>query len=125
MIAAFGVSSWGVSMIRRLGVMTISAPEPDPERSERESDAVAGGTDRSVPAPGGLRLVGAAGRDDPGGVRAGRRLRTAPPVQLELVSGREGPGPEVVWASLPERAREQVLVLLARLIDTGAVAEEG
>jgi hypothetical protein len=46
-------------------------------------------------------------------------------VQLELVSGREGPGPEVVWASLPERAREQVLVLLARLIDTGAVAEEG
>ena len=79
MIAAFGgevVSSWGVSMIRRLGVMTISAPEPDPERTERESDAVAGGTDRSVPAPGGLRLVGAAGCDDPGGVRAGRRLRT-------------------------------------------------
>jgi hypothetical protein len=29
----------------------------------------------------------------------------------------------LVWATLPEQAREQVLVLLARLIDTGAVAE--
>ena len=121
----FGVSSWGVSRIPRLGVMTISAPEPDPDSSERASDAFAGGTD----------LVGAGGaagcgwwraeRAGRGGVGAGRRLRTAPPVQLELVSGREGPGPEVVWASLPEQAREQVLVLLARLIDTGAVAEEG
>src|SRR3954466_8616567 len=96
----FRVSSWGVLMIRRLGVMTISAPEPDLESTERDSDAVAGGTDRSLPGPGGRALVGAAGRDDPGGLRAGRRLRTAPPVQLELVSGREGPGPEVVWASL-------------------------
>jgi len=48
----------------------------------------------------------------------------AAPVQLELVSGRQGPGPEVVWASLPERCREAVLVLLARLIDSGAVEEE-
>jgi len=52
-----------------------------------------------------------------------RRLRTAPPVQLELVSA-GGPGPEVVWASLPERCREAVLVLLARLIDSGAVEQE-
>lgn len=124
MIVVFGASSWGVSTIRGLGVMTISAPEPDPDRRERASDAVAGGIDRSVPARGGLRLVGAAGRDDPRGGGAARRLRTAPPVQLELVSRRDGPGPEVVWASLPEQAREQVLVLLARLIDTGAVAEE-
>jgi hypothetical protein len=28
-------------------------------------------------------------------------------------------------SSLPERAREQVLVLLARLIDAGAVEQEG
>jgi len=99
-----------------LGVMTISAPEPDPDRREHASDAVS--------EHGGLRLVGAVERDDPRIVGAGRRLRAAPPVQLELVSGREGPGPEVVWASLPEQAREQVLVLLARLIDTGAVAED-
>ena len=91
MIAAFGVPSWDVSTIRRLGVMTTLAPEPDPDRTERASDAVVGGTDRSAPAPGGLRLVSAAGCDGPGGVGAGRRLRTAPPVQLELVSGREGP----------------------------------
>jgi hypothetical protein len=125
MIAAFGVSSWGVSTIRRLGVMTTSAPEPDPDRRERASDAVADVTDRSMLARGGLRLVGVAERDGHGGVGAGRRLRTAPPVQLELVSGREGPGPEVVWPSVPERTREQVLVLLARLIDTAAVVEEG
>jgi hypothetical protein len=29
-----------------------------------------------------------------------------------------------VWASLPERSREAVLVLLARLIGSGAVEEE-
>ena len=125
MIVAFGVPSWGVSTIRRLGVMTISAPEPDPDRRERPSDALVGGADRSAPSRGGLRLVGAAGRGDPRGVGAARRLRTAPPVQLELVSKRDGPGPEVVWASLPDQARERVLVLLARLIDTGAVAREG
>jgi hypothetical protein len=124
-IVTFGASSWGVSRIRGLGVMTMSAPEPDPDRRERASDAVARGIDRSLSARGGLWLAGAVERDDPRGVGAGRRLRTAPPVQLELVSGREGPGPEVVWASLPEPARERVLVLLARLIDTGAVAQEG
>jgi len=45
-------------------------------------------------------------------------------VQLEFVSGRQGPGPEVVWASLPERCRDAVLVLLARLIDSGAFEGE-
>jgi hypothetical protein len=43
----------------------------------------------------------------------------APPVQLELISAAQGPGPNVVWASLPQRSREIVLALLARLIDTG------
>lgn len=50
-----------------------------------------------------------------------RRLRVAPPVQLELLCDRQGPRPEVVWASLPERTRETVLVLLARLIGAGAI----
>jgi hypothetical protein len=64
-------------------------------------------------------------RNDTRAARVARRLRTAPPAQLELVSVREGPGPEVVWASLPDRVRESVLVLLARLIGVGAVDEEG
>ena len=116
------VPSWGVSRIRRLGVMTIPAPEPDPGSSERASDASAGGDERVASGRGELRLV--AERAGSRAVGRARRLRAAPPVQLELVSGGEGPGPEVVWASLPEHAREQVLVLLARLIDTGAVADE-
>ena len=96
--------------------MTITASEPGPLPREHASDAasvadaaaVADGSEWSV--EGGARgLV--------------RRLRLAPPVQLELVSGRQGPAPEVVWASLPERSREQVLVLLARLIDSGCVEE--
>jgi hypothetical protein len=123
MIFASCVPSWDVSRIRRLGVMTIPAPEPDPGSSKRASDASAAGDARAVSGRGELRLVAATEHDGPRAVGATRRLRAAPPVQLELVSGREGPGPEVVWASLPEQAREQVLVLLARLIDTGAVAE--
>ncbi|MGZ4172534.1 MAG: hypothetical protein ACXVRN_14325 [Solirubrobacteraceae bacterium] len=111
------MSSWGVSRIRRLGVMTIPAPEPDPGSSQRASNASAGGGGRVASRRGELRLVTAAG--------GARRLRAAAPVQLELVSGRDGSGPEVVWASLPEQAREQVLVLLARMIDSGAVAEDG
>jgi hypothetical protein len=125
MIFASRVPSCGVSRIRRLGVMTIPAPEPDPGSSERASDASAGGCERVAAGRGELRLVAVAERDGPSAVGGTRRLRAAPPVQLELVSGREGPGPEVVWATLPEQAREQVLVLLARLIDTGAVDEEG
>ncbi len=87
--------------------MTITAPGPDFHARERTSD-------------GAVAVVD--GGDQSGALR---RLRTAPAVQLELVSGREGSGPEVVWASLPERSREAVLVLLARLVDAGAVAEEG
>jgi hypothetical protein len=121
MMIASDVSSWGVSRIRRLGVMTIPAPESDPGSSERGSDACAG--ERVASGRGELRLVGAVERNDARAARVARRLRTAPPAQLELVSGREGPGPEVVWASLPEQAREQVLVLLARLIGSGAVEE--
>ena len=116
------VPSWGVSRIQRLGVMTIPAPEPDPGSSERASDAFAGGDERVASGRGELRL--ATEWAGSGAVGRARRLRAAPPVQLELVSGGEGAGPGVVWASLPEHAREQVLVLLARLIDTGAVADE-
>ncbi len=119
------VPSWGTSTIRCRGGMTISAQEPDPDSSERASDAIAGRGDRPLPGRGELQLVAAAARDDSLAVGAARRLRIAPPVQLELVSGQDGPGPEVVWASLPDRAREQVLVLLARLIDVGAVEREG
>lgn len=125
MIFASFVPSWGVSRIWRLGVMTIPAPEPDPGSSERVSDPSAGGDERVASGRGELRLVAAAERPDAPAAPVKRWLRAAPPVQLELVSGREGPGPEVVWASLPEQAREQVLVLLARLIDTGAVADDG
>ncbi len=64
------------------------------------------------------------GLEGEGGAGApARRLRLAAAVQLELVSAGEGPGPGVVWASLPQRSREIVLALLARLIDTGAVRE--
>jgi hypothetical protein len=125
MIFASRLPSWDVSRIRRLGVMTIPAPEPDPGSSEHASDPIAGGGERLAPAGGELQMVAAAECDGSRAVVGARRLRAAPPVQLELVSGREGPGPEVVWASLPEQARERVLVLLARLIDTGAVAEDG
>ena len=74
--------------------MMISAAEPDPRSRELASDRAA------TPA---------------------RRLRLAAPVQLELVSARERPRPEVVWACLPEPSREAVLVLLARLIGSGAL----
>jgi hypothetical protein len=121
--------------------MMITAPEPDPHASDSTAllGVVAGG-DRSAPGRGELRRLGAPGDDlhvipeaaassserlaGPGGASAlARRLRLAPAVQLELVSGREGAGPEVVWASLPEQSREAVLVLLARLIGAGAVEE--
>ena len=120
------------------------APEPDPDPRRRASDGAAGAESvRQSPRRGELWLVSGR-RDDPhasaraaavcspagGGCSGdasarGRRLRLAAPVQLELVSAGEGPGPEVVWASLPQRSREMVLVLLARLIDTGAVEEDG
>ncbi|MCA1679854.1 MAG: hypothetical protein LC777_13330, partial [Actinobacteria bacterium] len=128
------------SRIRPLGGMTISAAEPDPRARELASDRAAA----SEPVAGGGVLVSlvvaerddrpalpdaAAGSPAAGGARSSaaavpvRRLRLAAPVQLELVSGREGPRPEVVWASLPERSREAVLVLLARLISSGALEQ--
>jgi hypothetical protein len=141
MIARCRVPSWDVSTILPHCAMTI-APEPDPDARQRATDGAAGPeNDRPPPHRGELLLVSGR-RDDPhvsaptaavsspaGGESSGdasawgRRLRLAPPVQLELVSGGEGPGPEVVWASLPQRSREMVLALLARLIDTGAVED--
>lgn len=119
MIAA-GVPSWGVSTIRPLCGMTIPAPEPESRDLRLLS---AGGVDGWIP-DAGVRLSCEGREPEGGGSAAARRLRTAASVQLELVSGRQGAGPEVVWASLPERCREAVLVLLARLIDSGAVEEE-
>jgi hypothetical protein len=142
MIARCRVPSWGVSRIPPDCTMTI-APQPDPDARQRATDGAAGlENDRPPPHRGELRLVSGR-RDDPhasgpaaavcasvegesssGGASArGRRLRVAAPVQLELVSAGEGPAPEVIWASLAQRSREIVLVLLARLIDTGAVEE--
>jgi len=53
-----------------------------------------------------------------------RRLRLAAPVQLPLAldDGRAAPGDR--WWSLPEEARCEVLILLARLIARGIVCEE-
>jgi hypothetical protein len=125
--------------------MTIPVAEPNPHARKLPSDTAAavdpagGGGDRCA-RRGGLRLVAAGAREVseaiPEELLAGgrgrasetsavaRRLRLAGPLQLELLSARQGPEPEVVWGSLPERAREQVLVLLARLIGSGAVEEQ-
>ena len=120
MIAAGCVLSWGASTIRPLCGMTNPAPEPESRDLRLLS---AGGADGWIPLAD-VRL-GSERRGSFGGASAAARwLRTAAPVQLELVSGRQGAGPEVVWASLPERCREAVLVLLARLIDSGVVEEQ-
>ncbi len=142
MTARCRVPSWGVSRIPPHCAMTI-APEPDPDAPQRATDGAAGlENDRPPPHGGELRLVSprrdrypsaaaAAALPPAGGESCGdasaraRRLRLAAPVQLELVSAGEGPAPEVVWASLPQRSREMVLALLARLIDSGAVEEGG
>ena len=140
MTAVWCVSSWAASIVWPSGGMTIPASEPDPLARVREGVTVGDGLtagDRSARGRGGLRLVSAGDRKaivdaDAGRSRergrssdAGRvrRLRPAAPVQLELVSAREGPPPGVVWASLPEQAREAVLVLLARVIGSGTVEE--
>jgi hypothetical protein len=135
------VVSW---VVLRIGVacsMAIAAPQPGSHPSPRVSDggdvvgvaAVAADQEGSVgvPRPGRdeLRLVAAPGRD---GLHAGanggggplRRLRVAPALQLELVCGQQDPRAGVVWAGLPERARQSVLVVLARLIGAGAIDEE-
>jgi hypothetical protein len=121
--------------------MTIPASEPDSHARVRASGNVAwagadGGARSAADGVGPTvrrredpRMVGEAeAACSPGAAplsgASARRLRTAPPVQLELVLAGAGPGPDVVWASLPERSREHVLVLLAPLIDSGAVEEE-
>ncbi len=96
--------------------MTITAPEPDPDAPEHDdpralSGAAAGSSPRRLAVSGGA------------GERV-RWLRLAPAVQLELVCDRESPRPEAVWASLPQQARETVLIVLARLIGAGAIERE-
>lgn len=130
------VPSWDESRIWRLGGMTIPAPEPCPDASQPAGDPAAaieltgedgvvvrlpGPRDERPAFPDAGAVSSASGR--PGGAGAVRRLRLAAPVQLELVLSRQGPGPEVVWASLPEHSREAVLVVLARLIGAGAIDE--
>jgi hypothetical protein len=80
--------------------MAIASPQPDPPAREHASDS----------APAGA---------EPGA----RRLRLAPELQLELVCEPEGSRRANVWVALPEQTREAVLVLLARLIDAGAVEQ--
>lgn len=130
--------------------MAIAASEPDPHATERLSDGAAvtgeeaalaegqaGSPGGTASRRGGLRLIAGAG---PGGADGGtalaqavapaggepaRRLRIAPPAQLELIPAPEGPRAAAVWAGLPEEARQAVLVVLARLIGTGAIEREG
>lgn len=53
-----------------------------------------------------------------------RRLRIAAPAQLPLALEGADDGPASRWASLPEAARQQALVLLARLIAKGVIDGE-
>jgi hypothetical protein len=54
-----------------------------------------------------------------------RRLRIAAPAQLSLtLSSSQVPRDAQVWALLPDAARQQVLVLLARLIARGVIADD-
>jgi hypothetical protein len=54
-----------------------------------------------------------------------RRLRIAAPVQLPLtLSSGEVPRGLQLWSALPDAVREQVLVLLARLIARGVIVDD-
>lgn len=53
-----------------------------------------------------------------------RRLKIAAPAQLPLALEGAEDGPASRWASLPEAARQQALVLLARLIAKGVIDSE-
>jgi hypothetical protein len=54
-----------------------------------------------------------------------RRLRIAAPVQLSLIAPTgEARSRAELWALLPQAAREQVLVLLARLIARGVLVDD-
>jgi hypothetical protein len=50
-----------------------------------------------------------------------RALRIAPARQLVLFDGQAGPGAGY-WDGLPEQARAEILVLLARMIARGVLA---
>ena len=54
-----------------------------------------------------------------------RALRIAPARQLALVAGRRTRAWRRVWDGLPEQARAEVLVLLARIIARGVLADDG
>ena len=53
-----------------------------------------------------------------------RALRIAPARQLALFAGKSGPAAGH-WDGLPEQARAEVLVLLARIIARGLLAGDG
>ena len=53
-----------------------------------------------------------------------RVLRIAPACQLALFAGKSGPAAGH-WDGLPEQARAEVLVLLARMIARGVMAGDG
>jgi hypothetical protein len=53
-----------------------------------------------------------------------RVLRIAPARQLALFAGKSGPAAGH-WDGLPEQARAEVLVLLARMIARGVMAGDG
>ena len=53
-----------------------------------------------------------------------RVLRIAPARQLALFAGKPGPAAGH-WDGLPEQARAEVLVLLARMIARGVLAGDG
>jgi len=53
-----------------------------------------------------------------------RVLRIAPARQLALFAGKPGPAAGH-WDGLPEQARAEVLVLLARMIARGVMAGDG
>jgi hypothetical protein len=53
-----------------------------------------------------------------------RRLRIAAPAQLPLALEGTEDGPASRWSSMPEAARQQALVLLARLIAKGVIDSE-
>ena len=53
-----------------------------------------------------------------------RALRIAPARQLALFAGQDVPGGGG-WDGLPERARAEVLVVLARIIARGVLAGDG
>ncbi len=52
-----------------------------------------------------------------------RALRVAPAEQLPLLAGGDEAAEQLWWSGLPERARVEVLRLLARMIARGVLAD--